>query len=455
MSSCTTTRTPTGSTYRGRTGDVHLPKPLQGRVVAVTGLSNRQVRAVHHSTAKSRNARDPRHTTSLTPQQVATLYRFPQGTGKGQTIGIYEMETGEGPAGYDPADLRATMQALGNLPMPSIIDVPVDNVHNSGRSDGETGLDITVASAVAPDATIAVYFTGGEVQNILHALQTMIHPDSGQPQPSVISISYGMGPDDTDGEAGFTDSQFDQLTALFQDAAKLGITVLVSSGDSGAFIESSDTAQVSYPASDPWVTACGGTTIGNIAGGSFDEYVWNDVGDAGPGATGGGVSQHFTLPDYQNTAGVPANNSSGFHGRGVPDIAGNASENSGYPQVIGGQEQPVGGTSAVAPHYAGMIALINQALGRSVGFLNPTLYALASGSVFRNISGPPGPANNSLHGVTGYPAGPGWNACTGLGSVNGSALLNALESQSPAIPQQEIRTPAPNKAGAPAMAAGS
>jgi kumamolisin len=203
--------------------------------------------------------------------------------------------------------------------------------------------------------------------------------------------------------------------------------VLVSSGDSGAFIASQTVAQTSYPATEPWVIACGGTTIGNINGATFDEYAWNDTGAGGPGASGGGVSARYPLPAYQQGIGVPNRIGTQQPGRGVPDIAGNASENSGYMQFINGQSQPVGGTSAVAPLYAGLIALINANLGFAVGFINPTLYRLA-GSAFRDIVSPPGPANNSFGQVTGYPVGAGWDACTGLGSVNGTVLQNGLQA---------------------------
>jgi kumamolisin len=209
--------------------------------------------------------------------------------------------------------------------------------------------------------------------------------------------------------------------------------VFVSSGDSGAQIESKTQAQASYPASDVWVTACGGTTIGNVNGSSFDEYVWNDIGAAGPGATGGGVSARFPVPDYQRSVSVPARIGTGQPGRGVPDIAGNASENSGYLQVINGSPpQPVGGTSAVAPLYAGLMARINANLGQPVGYLNSTLYTLPA-MTFRDILGAPGPADNSFGRVKGYNAGLGWDACTGLGSVHGEAFQTALAGAGPAV----------------------
>jgi kumamolisin len=426
-----------GGTYRGHDGAVSLPTAIAPYVEAVVGLTNRKVPAQHFSTAaaaRKKATADPKNTQPLTPAQVAGLYNFPAGDGAGQTIGLYEMETGDGPAGYAASDIAATMAALGDLPVPHIVDVAVDGTQNSGQSDGETGLDITVAGAIAPKATIAVYFAGGEVQNMLHALQMMIHPAAGQPAPSIVSISYGWGPDDA-GTASFSDSEYAQFTSLFEDASTNKITVLVSSGDSGAHVESSTQAQTSYPASDVWVTACGGTTVGAVSGGSFDEWVWNDVGGGGPGATGGGVSARFAPPAYQASVTIPVRNHTGTRGRGVPDIAGNASENSGYLQVINGsQPQPVGGTSAVAPLYAGLMARINANLGQPAGYLNTTLYSLPA-ATFSDIAGAPGPANNNYGRVKGYPAGAGWDACTGLGRVVGQSLQDALKAaQSAALP---------------------
>lgn len=412
-----------GKKYRSHAGPAFLPNSIAKMVEAVIGLHERPVPAKHWVTRLSQT--DPPNTNPVTPQQVATLYDFPPGDGSGQTIGIYEMQTSEGPPGYANEDLVRTMQAFGGgLKTPAPIDVSVDGVANSGVSDGETGLDITVASAVAPGATIAVYFTGGTVQSIVHAVQRMVHPGQGDPQPTILSISYGWGPDDESAHS-FADQDYTQLNQLFQDAANLNITVLVSSGDSGAFVASQTQAQTSYPSTDPWVISCGGTAIGNIQGENFDEYCWND--GAQGGATGGGVSARFPVPSYQSSAGIPKRNGTNKPGRGVPDIAGNASPFSGYPQFINGKSEPVGGTSAVAPLYAGLIARINSNLGVSVGFINPILYNLEA-SAFREISSPPGPANNSFNGVTGYSVHSGWNGCTGLGSSNGVALQDGLKA---------------------------
>jgi kumamolisin len=218
------------------------------------------------------------------------------------------------------------------------------------------------------------------------------------------------------------------LSNAFQDAAIQGVTVCIASGDTGTDSKVGDgNAHVQYPASDPWVLSIGGTTIGNVSESSFDEYVWNDIFFGSiPGATGGGISDYFSKPSYQNGADVPASLNNGRIGRGVPDVAANASPNSGYPLFVDGSSSTGNGTSASAPLWAGLIAVINAALGRNVGFVNPHLYALGS-TAFRNISGAPGPVDNGLNGVAGYRAGSSWDACTGWGSPNGVALLNGLK----------------------------
>jgi kumamolisin len=417
--------------YHSHTGPAKMPGVLATIVEAVIGLHNRPIHARAHNTSRRRSANDPANTKPVTPQQIAQLYGFPSGDGAGQTIGIYEMavqdQSGQlADAGYTATDVANTIKGFGGgLTVPKIIDVPIDGVANSGVNDGETLLDITVAGAIAQAATIAVYFTGPTPQNMIHALQRMIHPGKGDPVPTVISISYGWGPDDS--QSGFSQDEFTQFGELFQDAANLDITVLISSGDSGCYLGSNH-AQASYPATEPMVIACGGTTVGNVSGSTFDEYAWNDVGAAGPGASGGGISVKFPVPSYQNGAGVPKNNFTNTAGRGIPDVAGNASENSGYMQNAAGFEpQPVGGTSAVAPLYAGLFARINANLGVSVGFVNQVIYSLGK-SAFRDTVAPPGPTNNSFNGVTGYPVNVGWDACTGWGSVNGVALQNGLKA---------------------------
>ncbi|HWC00649.1 MAG TPA: hypothetical protein VG672_28275, partial [Bryobacteraceae bacterium] len=123
------------------------------------------------------------------------------------------------------------------------------------------------------------------------------------------------------------------------------------------------------------------------------------------------------LPDYQSSARVPAHPETGFAGRGVPDIAGDADPATGYLVRVNGAQLVIGGTSAVSPLWAGLVALINQRLGRAVGFVNPLLYQNAS--ALRDIVD----GNNGA-----YAAGPRWDACTGWGSPNGAALANVLRT---------------------------
>jgi kumamolisin len=135
------------------------------------------------------------------------------------------------------------------------------------------------------------------------------------------------------------------------------------------------------------------------------------------GATGGGVSRTFPLPDYQASAQVPVHPETKFTGRGVPDVAGDADPVTGYQVRVDGKNMVIGGTSAVAPLWAGLIAVINQQLGKPVGFVQPALYRIGT-PAFRDIT----TGNNG-----GYQASNNWDPCTGLGSPNGAALLKALQ----------------------------
>jgi kumamolisin len=135
------------------------------------------------------------------------------------------------------------------------------------------------------------------------------------------------------------------------------------------------------------------------------------------------VSDFFDLPGFQTGAHVPKSVNPGKRmGRGVPDVAGDASPRSGYLIRVDGQEFPIGGTSAVAPLWAGLTARLNQALGQPIGFFNPFLYQLAASGVFRDITA----GNNDITNSGGYATGSGWDACTGLGSPDGTKLLQAL-----------------------------
>ena len=179
----------------------------------------------------------------------------------------------------------------------------------------------------------------------------------------------------------------------------MGVTVLVASGDHGATDGlASGTFAVDYPSSSPFVIGCGGTKLALSGNTISSEQAWNELAQ-NEGATGGGVSDFFPIPNFQTKAGVPTS-PKGFRGRGVPDVAGDADPTTGYNVFVDGQWTVIGGTSAVAPLWAGLVARINQAMGKPAGYLNPLLYA-------QNVSG-------SLRDITsgdngGYSAGPGWD----------------------------------------------
>ncbi len=406
-----------GGTYRGRTGPVHVPEDLCEVVTAVLGLDNRPAARPHFRLRRpvaregGASVRAAAPSQSYTPLQIAEAYGFPKGDGAGQCIAIIELG-----GGYKPADLLAYFAALG-VPAPKVTAVAVDHVGNAPTGsangpDGEVMLDIEVAGAIAPGAHIVVYFAPNTDAGFLNAITTAAH-DKGN-NPSIISISWG-GP-----ESSWTAQSLDAFDAAFQDAAVLGVSVFAASGDNGSADGLTDGAQhVDFPSSSPHVTGCGGTRL-DAASGGRRESVWNDGAQGGAG--GGGVSGRFPLPAWQSGLQVAkaGGEATPLSGRGVPDICADADPQTGYAIRVDGGDFVFGGTSAVAPLWAGLVALLNAASGRRLGFANPLLYAN------------PGVLNDIVEGDNGaYSAAVGWDACTGLGSPNGAALAVLLGSPAP------------------------
>jgi kumamolisin len=389
--------------YHAFTGEVSLPETHAPLVEAVLGLDARPVAKPHIRFLKDlKKASDAAAATgqavAFNPPQVAELYDYPTTVnGAGETIGILELG-----GGYETSDIQTYFTGLGLTP-PTVVALSVDGGTNvpggdPNGADGEVALDIQVAGSIANGAKIAVYFAPNTDQGFIDAITTAVHDTANT--PSVLSISWG-GP-----ESSWAQSSVTALDDACQSAAALGVTITVASGDNG----SSDGVSgnnVDFPASSPHVLACGGTELIGSGTSIESETVWND-GSQG-GATGGGYSTLFPVPTWQSSAGISG------PGRGVPDVAGDAAPESGYNILVDGQQEVVGGTSAVAPLWAALIAMINQMKGAPVGFVNPTLYGNAGD--FRDITS----GNNGA-----YAAGPGWDACTGLGSPNGSELAGAL-----------------------------
>ena len=420
--------------HRYRTGSLSVPAQLSGIITAVLGLDDRPQARPQFRRGPSFGSRATQDQEDgqgavpaasggpLTAPQVASFYQFPAGTdGTGQTVAIIELG-----GGYTASDLSTYFSGLG-LPVPSVTAVGVEGGSNSpGQSaDGEVELDIEVVGGVAPGAAQQVYFAPNTDQGFIDAISQAVHAT---PSPIAVSISWGQSEDQWSAQSR---TAMDQA---FADAAALGVTVTVAAGDNGSSDDPSEQTQVhcDFPASSPNALACGGTKlVGNTSSFAISsEVVWNELA-SNEGAGGGGVSDVFPLPSYQANAGVPTSaagsgSGQGGSGRGVPDVAGNADPVTGYLVVVDGQRETIGGTSAVAPLWAGLIARLAQATGKRFGLLQPMLYAGAA-------SGAAAPGfNDVVQGNNGaYKAAPGWDACTGLGSPNGAALLDLLSGTTP------------------------
>lgn len=405
-----TSRSPDGTavTHRHRTGGLHIPAALDGVVIAVLGLDDRpQARAQFRAIPLAAAA------TSYTPPQLGKIYNFPAGTdGTGQTVAILELG-----GGYGQQDLDAYFQGLG-IPTPSVTAVGVDGGSNlpgqdPSGADGEVLLDIEVVGALAPKANILVYFAPNTDAGFLDAIVAASHAT---PAPAAISISWGQSEDAWTGQAR---SAFDQALA---DAAALGVTVTAAAGDNGSADGATDNKDhADFPASSPHVLACGGTRLqADTATGVISaETVWND----GPNsATGGGFSDVFPVPSWQSgiTGHAKHGHAPKHAGRGVPDVSGVADPQTGYKVRVDGKDMVIGGTSAVAPLWAALVARLAQATNKRFGLIQPLLY--------QNGKQPASGFHDITSGSNGsYQAGPGWDPCTGLGSPDGSALLALLQ----------------------------
>jgi kumamolisin len=421
----------TGQRFRVRTGPLSIPSELESVVEAVLGLDTRPV---VESSAVPNQAFS---STAYTPMEVAQLYKFPSDVrGAGQTIALLEFG-----GGFSFPDLEGYFGSLG-IRMPNVTAVSVNGGRNSpgSRIDVEVMLDIEVAGAIANAANIAVYFAPNTDEGFTNAILDAVH-DS-QRRPSVISISWGAT------EETWTPQALTAVNSALQDAALLGVSVVVAAGDGGSSDGQGDARlHVDFPAASPFSLGCGGTTLLGSGTNIVSEAVWNDA----QGATGGGVSNFFALPAYQVSAGVPTQPQTSSYGRGVPDVAGNADPSTGYRVRVHGVDLIVGGTSAVAPLWAALIALFNEKLGSRLGYMNKYLY-LVRPAGFRDIVN----GNNDDSHLGFYTAGSGWNACTGLGTPNGTALLSALQKvvkEGPGSPEPpvEIPPPPPSRGGYPSI----
>ena len=400
--------------FRARAGWIHVPSWLAPSLEGVFGLDTRRQVVPHvrigdgHPRSRSLSAPPG----SRTPIEVAEFYNFPtSGRGSGQCIGILEFG-----GGYRRWELQQYFSELG-IKTPRIVDVSVDGATNRptgdpATGDGQVALDVQIAGAVAPEAKLVLYFAPSTSKGFVDAVTTAVHDTVHR--PSVISIGWGRP------ETAWTFQACSTVNQTLREAAALGIPVVVASGSSGAAGGArKDLAVVDFPAASPYALACGGTSMTADVGTTAEEVAWNRGID---GATGGGLSRIFPVPDYQSRINPASTEQSQPSGRGVPDVCGLADQAGGYWSLVDGQSLALGGTGAVAPLYAGMAALIQEQLRTGLAPLHRLLYSRSSSDAFHDI----------VRGDNGrFSAGPGWDACTGLGRVDGVGLLTALSRTKP------------------------
>ena len=365
--------------------------------------------------------------TSYTPKQLASFYGMPTSptVGAGKKVAVIELG-----GGFDQKVLDAYFKSLG---YPSVSPVVFHSVAGAANQPNdpngdyvEVMLDLCVIGGMAPGCLMHCYVAPNTDQGFLQAVQQAVAD-----KMDVISISWG-GPEDA-----WSASAITALNSAFAAAVAAGITVTVAAGDNGSS-DGEKGNHVDFPASSPNVCACGGTSLPSLSPSS--EVVCND-GTQG-GATGGGVSTQFAIPSFQAKAGVP-----GGKMRGVPDAAGCADPNTGWLIAADASgNEVVGGTSAVAPMWAAIVAYLSQSTGKSAGDVASALYGLPAGCMRDVTSG-----NNGT-----YVAKSGYDCCTGQGTPVVSKLLAALQTPAPApTPTPPAPTPTPSSTTRTIVVAGT
>ncbi len=449
-------QTPRGRRFYANSSAPTVPADVASKILTVSGLDNYaqyrhsssgvKPRALTGSAANTCPAggNGPNNTASYIPRQIAKAYNltdlYDQGFhGEGQTIGLIEM------SGYNRADLPTFTNCYGGGST-DIQDIYLNKFDGGDKTGaGEVTLDMDVVLGLTPRlSTLKVYMGANDASNT--ANWNAVWNKAISDRISVISNSWGSC--ESVDDANFSQAKLENT--YFQTAAVQGQTILSAAGDNGSTDCNDDKnniidqISVDDPASQPYMTGVGGTQLRLDEDGSIaSERVWNEKnhrssdGSVAPnGATGGGVSSHWPKPRWQKAPGTLGAN------REVPDISLDADPQTGYVIYCNagdcqkGGWLVFGGTSAAAPAWASIVSLTNQSLANTgdvaqLGFLNPSLYALASdptiyASVFHDIvktgtqTATSDPGNNDYLGKHKgmYPTTPGYDRTTGLGTVN-------------------------------------
>jgi kumamolisin len=388
----------TARDYFANTTTPTLPAAFAGQVVDVAGLNNYTAHRHfdHANPAVKPSATPLAASAGLDPTSGKAAYDLTglngNGyTGSGQTIGLVEFSS------FDQSDVDTYDSTYGlNVTAPTVVPVAGGTTDTSGA--GEVDLDIQVIQALAPGATIKVYeapnSTAGD-----EALYSQLVSDN----VPIVSISWG------EAESGTTDAQRAADDNTYQEAAAQGQSYFAASGDNGSDDAGNGGTSVDYPASDPYVTGVGGTTLSTNS-----DSTW--AGETAWSGSGGGTSTAYAAPNYQSSLGLTQ--------REVPDVAAAADPSTGWAVYTGGAWQEIGGTSGAAPNWAAFTAIYDQYAagkgGTKFGFANPTIYNLAGGANY----------GSAFHDVTSgsngaFSAGTGYDQVTGWGSYDGQNFITA------------------------------
>ena len=408
-------QSPTGHIFRAPDSDPAIPEALAGHLEGVIGLDTVAVRRPHLRRIPAFGGGNSGN-SGLTPANIKTAYGLQSSTvnGAGQSIALFELD------GYDSNDIRTYERAYG-LPTASLQNILVDKATGiAGTDSDEVTLDIEMAQALAPNISqIIVYETPNSADSDAPALDcyAKIANDNLAKQ---VSTSWGAA------ETTVVQATRKAENSIFLQMATQGQSMMSASGDNGAYDDPNfpNTTDVDDPASQPYVTGIGGTTLTTSGTGAYlSEEAWGDPSDttfsANGSGGGGGFSTVWPVPPYQTKIG------SGFSGRSVPDVSFNSDPNTGYAIYYSGTWQTFGGTSCAAPLWAGLTALVNQqrtAQGSGpIGLLNTAIYQIAEGTRYSADFHDITVGNNLL-----YPAVTGYDQATGWGTPVGSALLPDL-----------------------------
>lgn len=417
--------------YISHAGKLTIPNDIDNVVESIAGLDN-SLTFTHDAVVSNSisPAIDPTLISSPTPLDLARAYQFPRTVGNNQSQGagacVAIVELG---GGWTTQNLTSTFSRIG-LSNPTVVDVSVDGGVNNPSDAGassEVMLDIYCVGSIIPSGKTVVYFAPNTFQGFIDCVIAATNDNINN--PSAIGISW------LSQESSWSSQLRTSFDSAFQAAIVKGITTFVASGDFGAqAVGGSPNYTVAYPASSPYVVSCGGTliTINNdytIA----SEIVWKSGTSY---ATGGGLSGVYSVPSWQlgfSSKLYPSGTVNNLTARGIPDISA-MSDSYSFFYSSSNSFGTFGGTSASSQLLAGMMGRINAYSNQRIGFINSTVYGAPT--AFNDIT----LGNNAAPASVGYSATVSWDACTGLGSPIGTAILALFSHTGPVFPLYTVGT---------------